>query len=79
MEDTIKVVKFFEESGLLIKSARETIENEAKWKKGGFLCILLGTLGVTLCGYMLAEQCVIQAIKGTITAEEKFNVSSSFD
>ena len=48
-------------------------------KKGGFLCMLLGTLGVTLCGYILAEQCVIQAIKGTITAEEKFNVSSSFD
>ena len=36
MEDTMKVVKFFEESGLLIKSARETIENEAKWKKVDF-------------------------------------------
>ena len=45
----MKVVKFLEESCLLIKNTRETIEHEAKGKKGGFLCMLLGTLGVTLC------------------------------
>ena len=77
--DTMKVVKFLEESCLLIKNTRETIEHEAKGKKGGFLCMLLGTLGVTLCWNMLAEQCVIQAVKGTITEGGKFNVSSSFD
>lgn len=37
MEDTMKVVKFFEESGLLIESARETIENEAIEQKEDLL------------------------------------------
>ena len=30
MNEIIKIVKFFEESGLLIKEVSETIENEAK-------------------------------------------------
>ena len=30
MEDTMKVVKFFEESGLSIKCASDTTENEVK-------------------------------------------------
>ena len=33
----MKVVKSLEESGLLIKGVRETIENDAKEQKGGFL------------------------------------------
>ena len=48
MEDIIKVVKFLEESGLMTKSAGETIENEVNETKdipkGGFLGILLGSL-----------------------------------
>ena len=30
MNEIMKIVKFFEESGLLIKEVSETIENEAK-------------------------------------------------
>ena len=33
MEDTTKIVKSLEESGLLIKYVSETIENEAKEQK----------------------------------------------
>ena len=44
MEDIIKIVKSLEESGLLIKGISETIKNEAKEQKGGFLSMLLGTL-----------------------------------
>ena len=44
MEDIIKIVKSLEESGLLIKRISETIKNEAKEQKGGFLSMLLGTL-----------------------------------
>ena len=37
MNDIMKVIKFLEESGLMIKGVRETIKNEAKEQKGGFL------------------------------------------
>ena len=47
MKDIMKVVKSLEESGLLMKGASETIENEAKEQKDGFLGILFGTLAVT--------------------------------
>ena len=36
MEDTKKIVKSLENSGLLLKGVNETIENEANDKKGGF-------------------------------------------
>ena len=45
MDDIMKIVKCLEESGLLIKSVSNTTKNEAKEQKGGFLCILFGTLG----------------------------------
>ena len=50
MNDIIKIVKSLEESVLLIKGVSETIKNEAKEQKGGFLGMLLCTLGVSLLG-----------------------------
>ena len=44
-EDIIKIVKSLEDSGLLLKGVSETVQNEAKEQKGGFLSMLLGTLG----------------------------------
>ena len=46
----MKIVKSLEESDLLIKVVSETTKNEAKEQKGGFLGILLGTLGDSLLG-----------------------------
>ena len=40
MNDIMKIVKSLEESGLLIKGFSETIKNEAKEQKGGFLEML---------------------------------------
>ena len=54
MEDIIKIVKSLEGSGLLLKGVSETIQNEAKEQKGGFLSMLLGTLGASLLGNILA-------------------------
>ena len=48
MNDIMKIVKSLEESGLLIKAVGEAIINEAKEQKGGFLSMLLGTLGASL-------------------------------
>ena len=43
MNDIMKIVKSLEDSGLLIKGVSETIKNDAKEQKGGFLSMLLGT------------------------------------
>ena len=62
----MKTVKSLEERTLLINSVSETINNEAKEQKGGFLSILLGTLGARLLGNLLAIKGVIQAGQRTI-------------
>ena len=54
MEDIIKIVKYLEDSGLLLKGISETVQNEAREQKGGFLSMLLGTLGASLLGNFLA-------------------------
>ena len=52
MNDILKLVKSLEDSGVLLKGVNETIKNEAKEQKGGFLSMLLGTLGASLLGNM---------------------------
>ena len=48
IHDIIKIVKSHEDSGLLVKGITETVLDEIKEQKGGFLSILLGTLGASL-------------------------------
>ena len=48
IKDIVKIVKSLEDSGLLLKGVSETIENEVKEQKGGFLSMLLGTLHASL-------------------------------
>ena len=48
MKDITKIVKSLKDFGLLLKGVSETILNEAKEQKGGFLSMLLGTLGASL-------------------------------
>ena len=54
MKDTIRKLKSLEDSDLLVKGVSETIQNEAKEQKGGFLSMLLGTLCASLLGNILA-------------------------
>ena len=61
MKDIIEIVKSLEDSGLLFKGVSETIQNEAKGKKGGFLSMLLGTLGESLLGNILAAKGIVRA------------------
>ena len=53
MKDIIEIVKSLENSGLLLKGVSETIQNESKEQKAGFLSMLLGTLGASLLGSIL--------------------------
>ena len=68
LEDIIKVVKSLEDSSLLLKGVIETIQNEAKEQKGEFLSMLLGTLGASLLGNILAGEGVNRAGEGTVRA-----------
>ena len=53
IEDIVKIVKSLQDFGLLIKGLTETIQNEVNEQKGGFLSMLLGTLGASLLGNLL--------------------------
>ena len=53
MNDIIKIVKSLETSGVILKGVSETIQHEAKEQRGGFLSMLLGTLGASLLGNLL--------------------------
>ena len=42
MQDLLKILKSLEDSGLLLDGMAETVKNEVKEEKGGFLSMLLG-------------------------------------
>ena len=50
MNEIMRIVPALESSVILLKGVTETIKNETKEQKGGFLSILLGTLGASLFG-----------------------------
>ena len=66
----MKIVKTLEESGLLIKNISKTIKNETKERVGEFIIMLLGTLGASLLGNLLAAKGTITAGEGTTRAGE---------
>ena len=53
MKDILKIIEALENSGILLKGVSKTIENETKEQRGGFLSMLLGTLGASLLGNLL--------------------------
>ena len=48
MNDIMKIVHALEDSNILLKGVTKTNKNEKKKQKGGFLSMLLGTLGASL-------------------------------
>ena len=54
INDVMKIIESLEKSGLLITVVSETIKNEAKEQKEGFLNMLLDTLGINLLWNLLA-------------------------
>ena len=53
MNDIMKIIEALENSGILLKGVSKTIKNETKEQRGGFLSMLLGTLGASLLGNLL--------------------------
>ena len=70
IEDLIKIVKSLEDSRLLLKGVTESVQNEVKEQKGGFLSMLLGTLGASLLGNLLAGKETNKKCNGTNRAGE---------
>ena len=54
MNDIMKIVQTLEDSNILLKGVTKTIKNKTKEQKGGFLSMLLGNLGASLLGDILA-------------------------
>ena len=53
MNDIMKIVQALEDSNILLKGVTNTIKNGTKEQNGGFLSMLLGTLGASLLGNLL--------------------------
>ena len=60
----MKIVQAFEDSNILLKGVTKTIKNETKEQKGGFLSMLLGTLGASLLGNLLSGKGIVRAGSG---------------
>ena len=80
MKDTMKIVKSVEDSVLLLKGISGTNQNEAKEHEGEFRSILLGTLGASMLGNMLAGKGINRAGDGIIRTgyEPKRSVNKNF-
>ena len=70
INDIMKIVKALEDSNILLKGVTKTIKSETKEQKGGFLSMLLGTLGASLLGNLLARRRFVRAGEGFLTARE---------
>ena len=87
MNDILKIVQVLEDSGSLLKGVTETIKNETKEQKRELLGTLLGTLGASLRGNMLAWKEIVRAgyshgrgiVRAVMEIEWIFNAASSFN
>ena len=61
VNDIMKIVQALEDCNILLKRITKTIENETKEQKGGFLGMLLGTLGANLLRNMLTGKGILRA------------------
>ena len=86
MNDIMKTIETLENSGILLKGVTKTIENETKEQRGGFLGMLLGTLGASLLGNLLtggkgimrAGDGIVRASDGIVRAGRRIKKNSKF-
>ena len=64
MNNIKKFVQTLEDSSILLKGVTKTVKNKAREQKGGFLSMLLGTLGASLLGKLLAGKGIVRAGSG---------------
>ena len=64
MNGIMKIVRALGDSNILQKRVTKTIKNKTKEQKGRFLDMLLGALGVSLLGNLLAGKRIVRAASG---------------
>ena len=57
----MKIVQTLKDSNILLKGVTKTIKNETEEQKGGFLSMLLDTLGASLLGNLLSGKGIVRA------------------
>jgi len=72
VDKVLELIKHLEDSDCLIKGATDTIKDQIKNQSGGFLPMLLGTLGASLLGSLLSGKGIIRAGEGIVRAGENF-------
>ena len=72
MNDIMKIIEALENSGILLKGVSKTIENETKEQRGGFLSMLLVTLGASLlCNLLTGGKGVVRAGEASVASRAK--------
>ena len=66
MNDIMKIVQALEDSNILLKGVTKTIKNETKEHKGGFLSMVLDTLGASLLGNLSTGKETVRAGEGIV-------------
>ena len=66
INDIMKIVQALEDSNISLKGVTKTVQNEVKEQKGGFLSMLLGTLGASLLGNLLTGKGINTAGEGIV-------------
>ena len=64
----MKIVQTLEHTNILLKVVTKTIKSKMKEQKGGFLSMLLGTLGASLSGNLLSGKGTVRAGEGIVRA-----------
>ena len=77
MNDIMKIAQSLQDSKVLSKGVTETIKNETKEQKGGFLSMLLGTLGASFLGNLLTGKGTVRTGKGFLRAGKELKKESS--
>ena len=70
MNHIMKIFEALENSGILLNDVSKTIANETKEQRGGFLSMLLCTLGASLLGNLLTGKGIMRAGDGIVRAGE---------
>ena len=65
INDIMKIVQALQESDILLNRVTKTIKNGTKEQKGGFLSMLLDTLGVSLLGNLLTGKEILRTGSGS--------------
>ena len=64
MNDILKIIQALENSNILRKGVTKTIKNEMKEQTGGFLSMVLDTLGDSLLRNLLTGRRIVRAVTG---------------